>query len=497
MSIFAASTPLEGNCFNSGCNLTENITGQTDWDVFNPALFLISNETLCQYANTTSCCHLNNSNFFFQFLQPFCIDLLPFCIFYSFIRVIVSVLNYTFIYRKRIGFRLERSREALLNESSKNQSKQNYISYFDSLLKTSFILDIFSAVSSLWIFKGYQYYASQFSAPNLDSNYALLGNYNAPGDFLRVLILFIGVLVWFFIECWKTYIQIFSVSSLTHLDNLKKETLRNQEQVFYKKHKKFALWWTITFFIVGITLLIPNFFWKHWQADDVDRRDNFETYKLFYKYYSAGTVSFWLSYALIYILILTDRILAYDGFKKRQVFREKQRQRESMGGSTALIGLQHYQVQDESRVFNDMAQVVRRKFPEKSEQQVEEMTQKITNIYNDKMKNHYFSLKDKMKYEIDDVEEIETSMDYVRYLRWFNILNLIGYAFILFSYQRLSDAKAKHPHDASSEFEFLPLYLFGFIISSFGTFAFELTHNYVLYRSYFLQVLAKMKKLED
>jgi len=200
-------------------------------------------------------------------------------------------------------------------------------------------------------------------------------------------------------------------------------------------------------------------------------------------------VSFWLSYALIYILILTDRILAYDGFKKRQIFREKQRQRESMGGSHAMIGLQHYQVQDESRVFNDMAQVVRRKFPEKTEEQIEEMTQKITNIYNDKMKNHYFSLKEKMNYEIDDVEEIETSMDYVKYLRWFNILNLVGYALILFSYQHLNSK-------STNQFEFLPMYLFGFIISSFGTFAFELTHNYVLYRSYFLQVLAKMKKLE-
>jgi len=175
-------------------------------------------------------------------------DLFPFCIFYCGVRIIVSIVNYLFIYQKKIAARLKRSQESLLNQRS-STSKQHYINYFKSLLRTSFLLDIASSVVSFWIFKGYQYYASQFSAASdFDlvrlNKLALLGNHKTPGS----LVLLGGVLLWFCIESWKTYIQIFSVSSLTHLDNLKKESQRHQEEKFYSRHKKFALWWTFVFF---------------------------------------------------------------------------------------------------------------------------------------------------------------------------------------------------------------------------------------------------------
>jgi len=199
---------------------------------------------------------------------------------------------------------------------------------------------------------------------------------------------------------------------------------------------------------------------------------------------------------LISILILTDRILAYDGFKQRQAFREEERKKmtshlnytEHRPSKSNQINLQNYQVAANSNLYQNLEQIVRRKFPSKPPNQVEKITEEIAKIYNEKMKDHLDSLNKKMDSEVDDENvTIETSMGYVAYLRMFNVLNLIGYTMILFSYQ----------HGLKEKVQYLPLYLLGFIVSSCSTFAFELTHNYLLYRSYFLQIITKMNKIDD
>jgi len=491
MAFSALSTPFQDDtCSFAGCHADAVNRTASTWDIVNPVLLFADEGAFCQYANVTSCCSLD-SNSAFRFLKPFCIDLLPFSIFYCLIRIVVSIVNYLFIYRKKILDRLKNQQNSLLEDRT-TRSQFHYINYFKSFLRTSFILDIFSSLFSFWIFKGYQYYASQYSAnPQNDSimngNFALLGDYTglSAENQRQVIILFISVLIWFCLECWKTYIQIFSVSSLTHLDKLKRDTQNHEEQNFYKTHRKFAFWWTVAFFSVGVIFLVPNFFWKM-----IFGTENFQNYKLYYKYYSINTVSFWLSYTLIIILILTDRILAYDGFKKRQEFRASERRRTtnlSVRESTSrVVNLNNYHVSPDSVVYQQVKQTLKGKFPDKSQIELEELTQQVTDVYNIKMKDHFLSLKRKVNDGMEENISIETSMDYVRYLRGFNILNLIGYALILFSYQR-------DTHNAN----YLSLYMIGFIISAVSTFGFELTHNYLLYRSYFLQILLKMNRRDD
>jgi len=490
MAFSLLTNPFQDDtCSFSGCHPEAVNRTATSWDIINPILFFANEKALCQYANVTACCDLD-TNSFFHFLRPFCIDLLPFSIFYCLIRIVVSIVNYLFIYRKKILGRLNHQQDSLL-EGGALKSQYHYINYFKTFLRTSFILDIISSLFSFWIFKGYQYYASQFSSnPGnisiIEGNFALLGDYTGTSaeNKREVIILFVAVFIWFCLECWKTYIQIFSVSSLTHLDKLKKDTQNHREQHFYKTHKKFALWWTIAFFSVGIIFLVPNFFWKM-----VFGTENFQDYKLYYKYYSINTISFWLSYTLIIILILTDRILAYDGFKKRQEFKasERKKTQPTVRDSThRIVNLNNYNIATDSVVYDQVKQTLSRKFPDKSPIELEELTQQVTDIYNVKMRDHFFSLKRKVYDGMDDTLTIETSMDYVRYLRGFNVLNLIGYALILFSYREETGSTTS-----------LSFYMIGFTISAVSTFGFELTHNYLLYRSYLLQILAKMNRRDD
>lgn len=79
--------------------------------------------------------------------------------------------------------------------------------------------------------------------------------------------------------------------------------------------------WAIIFFTIGAILLTLNFFWVDWKDGDL----TFNNYKLFYKYFSTSTVTFWLCYTLVLILVLTDRLLSYEGFKKREDFRNENR----------------------------------------------------------------------------------------------------------------------------------------------------------------------------
>lgn len=97
------------------------------------------------------------------------------------------------------------------------------------------------------------------------------------------------------------------------------------------------------------------------------------------------------------------------------------------------------------------------------------------------MNDHFDTLRDKIKDYIDEPGTIETSMSYVKYLRIFNGFILLGYVLVLISYENSEDSDSDTALGTR-----LSWYLIGFIISSVATFAYELTHNYLLYRSYFL-----------
>mmetsp|Transcript_30389 Transcript_30389/g.27629 ORF Transcript_30389/g.27629 Transcript_30389/m.27629 type:complete len:113 (-) Transcript_30389:507-845(-) len=112
--------------------------------------------------------------------------------------------------------------------------------------------------------------------------------------------------------------------------------MRNKESKFYKKHQRWALTWTLIFFCIGIILLTLNFFWIAIKEGD----NTFSDYKLFYKYYSTSTMTFWLCYTLVLILVLTDRLLSYEGFKKREDFRNENKG--SVSGSNLLEPIKNY-----------------------------------------------------------------------------------------------------------------------------------------------------------
>jgi len=478
-------TLSQGNCSSFQCNGTS--TNGTFWDILNPVLFFTDENSLCEYADINICCTLDGGSAddgqFFSFLKPFCLDLLPFCIFYSFMRVIISIINYYFIFKKKIEDRISKGNQELLIDKS-DKKKYSYMIYFKNKLRFSFLVDIANAVVSFSIFKGYQFYASQFYINPQGSGLVLLGNYYQRDDMPALIVLSIAVFLWFLTECCQVYIQIFSVSTLTHLDNLVRERLKNNEDIFYRKHHKWALWWTGVFFIIGFALLGLTFYWKPIHMGDKDVENNFVDYKLFYKYYSTSTVTFWLCYTLVLILVLTDRLLSYEGFKKREEFRTEGRNRSQIA-TTQVTHIDNYQIQPESRISQRVVDTIRKKFPEKAPEEIKTLADKLINIYNQSMKDHLGKLSDQLNANSDEPPIIGTSMSYVRYLRYFNIFILIGYVMVLVSYKQLEES-------ASLPSSSLPLYLCGFIISSVATFAYELTHNYLLYRSYFLQILSKV-----
>lgn len=301
-------------------------------------------------------------------------------------------------------------------------------------------MDIANATISFIVFKGYQFYAMAFTdlTDRDSSNLLLLGNYD-PGNPERKFVFFGLALLWFSTESCLIYIQIFAVSTLTHLDNLIKESNRsnNKENQFYAKHKKWARRWAIVFFLIGAGLLFLTFFWPTLVPND----PTFVSYKIFYKYYSTATVTFWLCLSLVLILVLTDRLLSYEGFKKREDFRNSNKQ--NAGRNTIMEPVRHYTVQKESTAYENIVQSLKEKFKDKSDGEIEKLADDITNRYNDKMAEHFTTLQDKIKEYIDEPETLETSMSYVKYLRYFNVFILIGYVLVLISYEELNTNEGK------------------------------------------------------
>jgi len=142
-----------------------------------------------------------------------------------------------------------------------------------------------------------------------------------------------------------------------------------------------------------------------------------------------------------------------------------------------------------SSAYKNIVSALKDKFQDKSDEEIDTLAKNIAERYNQKMNEHFDTLKQKIKDYIDDPGVIPTSMSYVSYLRYFNLFILAGYVLVLISYENMDDPST----DGGS----LSLYLIGFIISSVATFAYELTHNYLLYRSYFLQILTKYKSNRD
>jgi len=174
-----------GKTNNESCAIFECSNSTVSYgsvgDIINPFMFFTNNDSLCNYANIESCCNLEVSGSSFTgFLKPFCLDLLPFCIFYSFMRVIISIVNYIFIYRKKIEKEALRDNYHLITGHDNTNKKDAQV--LQNILRLSFIMDIVNATISFTLFKGYQFYASVFSHDfkSTDDRYwlLLLGNWN-------------------------------------------------------------------------------------------------------------------------------------------------------------------------------------------------------------------------------------------------------------------------------------------------------------------------------
>ena len=92
---------------------------------------------------------------------------------------------------------------------------------------------------------------------------------------------------------------------------------------------------------------------------------------------------------------------------------------------------------------------------------------------------------------LNDQGDHQTSMDYIKFLLIFNVTNLLGYIFMLIAYKTYQNG------EQNAESKGLEWFLIGFSITSLATFAYELTHNFLFYRSFFGPVHNFWKKSND
>ena len=304
-----------GNCalppfgLDNSCNVYHQ--DNCNLAVLSPFSFFTASGGLDHYSNLQMCCCTDGNLF-----KPFCISLLPFCMFYTWIRLLITTFNGYFIYWNRIKKTIDKLAENSTN--SMDDTLKSEIRDFHWVLKCSYWIDFLNALICCFFFKGLQYYASYYypyNAYDAQTGKALSGL--TPGQDSEVLrytnnlclyqtepwMMKVAVAAWFILEVLSLWIQIFAVSSITHL-----ESYRYQGSNFYTKHKHWAMTWAVLFSLVGGILLVFHF----------AKSGDFGDYKLYYKYYSESTLTFWLCFSLVFILVLTDRYLAYEGFKKRE-----------------------------------------------------------------------------------------------------------------------------------------------------------------------------------
>ena len=447
-------------------------------DVLNPFLMMFSNG-YSQYSNRQACC--SSASFF----NPLCSALLVICIIYAWVRVAVTIFNYLFIYRKKISPELE---SLMTNNDKIDENLKNEVNDFRFVLRSSYVVDFLNALFGWWFFKGVQYYASLNYPQNVYNSTSLTSwplnvTYeNTTSSYVTDSLclykqdippmMYIAVIIWFIVEVLSLWIQIFAVSSLTHL-----ESYRYQGSNFYKKHRNWSLTWALLFSLVGGALLI-----LHFTISTINAKDTatFASYKLYFKYYSESTLTFWLCFCLVFILVLTDRYLAYEGFKKRE--KEGPRRKDDQPNITSFLECYKTELNPDT-----IREELNKKFPSQ-EAENEKLANEIVGIYKEKMEKHIDEIK-RMIRGLNDQGNHQTSMKYIIYLLIFNVTNLVGYIFMLVAYKKYTLT-----NDPAANESGLSYFLVGFIITSLATFSYELSHNYLFYKHFFGPVLEFWKK---
>lgn len=457
-------------------NASSNMFEQTSCNgqVLNPFMMFVPGEGVNQYSNYQMCCNVRGTIF-----NPLCFSLLYICIIYTWIRLGVTIFYNVFIYNKKIA--------PALNELTENEkiddNLKSEVRDFRFVLRASYIIDFLSALCSWWFFKGVQYSASLHYPANAYDKITsspfpigtnLTASANSTGYLTDNLCLYktadamiiIAVFAWFVIEVLSLWIQIFAVSSLTHL-----ESYRYQGSNFYKKHRNWSLTWALLFSLVGGALLILHF---------ANSGTNFADYKLYFKYYSESTLTFWLCFCLVFILVLTDRYLAYEGFKKRE--KEGPQRKSDQPNITSFLESYKTELNPDT-----IKEELNKKFPNQDAEN-EKLANEIVGIYKDKMEKHIDEIK-RMIRGLNDQGNHQTSMKYIVYLLIFNVANLIGYIFMLVAYKKYGIIINDESNTSGLEF-----FLVGFIITSAATFTYEISHNYLFFKCFFGPVHEFWKK---
>ena len=420
-----------GNCFEQ---------------IVNPLAFFYSNN-IDLYANTQMCNAnnvLNTSNFNIgDILYPFCLNLLPFCVTYSFMRFLISFVSLSNIYFKNIRRKIRK-----VNDEP-NINKQQRGNYYRVVLLISYLSDFINATVCWMFFKGFQYYASskyeyECTETNCVSDSLCLGKID-PDVFLKVI-----AFVWFTSETITIFTQIFAVSSLTHVGNYDPK-----EQGFIYKHVKWAGAWALLYFLVAGLLLIHNF------SDS-----GFEPYKLYYKFYSEATVTFWLCYSLVFILVIVDRYLAYEGFKRRVNLQASNVARPDID----IDNRYEMEFKIDETTKNEIELYLHDRFKQIDPLLINTDVECIINNYNGKLKEHIDQIKKYQEIYNDEKQE-PNDLSYVVFLLLYHVLHLIAYIIILISYK--------------GDPIYLTTYLCGLLVFYFSTFVYELSHNYLLYKGLF------------
>lgn len=464
------------------CNLS--YFGTVDWKIYNgsnqyeendctalvlnPFSFFVG-ANLLHYSNLRMCCNVSGTLF-----KPFCVSLLPFCVFYTWIRLLISIFNEIYLYHKRIKVNISQ----LLNKEM-NQMLKDEIKDFYRVLRISYIIDLVNALISLWFFKGLQFYASEMYPYNAytledppkpgcdvsqdDRNCKILS------DGLCLLhprdsVLTVGVIIWFVGEATALWIQNFAVSSLTNI-----ESYRMQGRSFYRKHRNFALYWSILFLLIGGIVLGLNF------SDAIQ----FQDLKIYYKYYSQATLTFWLCYSVVLMLLFVDRYLTYDGFRKRKALPQNKAAWFDYKAALKYYGdqIDPNSIQIElPQHFQDQPLLLQNNAEGKI------AAEEIKTVYLTKLKEHIEEVR-RMAGGFNIQVNYRISMDYIGYLIAYNFFNSIGYIFMLVPYYLYQSYDTP---DDSEKFEIqLTFHLIGFTITSLSTFAYELSHNFLFYKSFF------------
>ena len=448
------------------------------WFTLNPISFLF-NDSLLRYSDLHMCCDVSKS-----LLRPFCVSLLPYCVFYTWIRFFIALFNEVYVYPLRIKMKVETLKQKVTKLFKKE------IDDFTWVLRLSSIIEIVNAVISLWFFKGLQFYASQlypynyYTIPSNEPGCKNLGSLSKPDcismeDGLCLYnsdnyVLKVAAIFWFIAELTTLTVQMFAVSCLANI-----HTFRIEGKSFYKKNRNWALFWASIFLVTGGTALGFNLF-----------TEEFKDLKMYYKFYSHATLSYWFIYSITLVLLLTDRYLTFESKQKprsKSKWYESKRPLSNLDetvnaeGITLELGQKSIAkkegIDDEEEEEKMSAPTDKNSLQQRL--QASEIAEDVKRIYLEELDNHLKEIRE-MGAGFDQQEDYKASTSYIGYMITFHCVNAVGYLLMLIPYQ-LDNSVMDQSYFGTQ----LTFHLIGFIIASLSIIAYELSHSYLLYKSFF------------